>query len=132
MIPQDIATVESFYNLFNRGNLPPTIPYDELCEICLENMALSGNKYNITAQLFGILYSEVYRAHGDLDTPYRLGKDKNALAYTAIPITQVPKKVSPYVSITSENWDESIIGAIDIKDKGMDSPLEPVLTGYDK
>lgn len=132
MVPQDIATVEAFYNLFNRGNLPPTIPYEELCEICLENMKLSGNKYNITAQLFGILYSEVYRAYGDLDTPYRLGGNKDPLAYTPIPITQAPKKVSPYVSLTSENWDESVIGAIAIKDGGMDSPLEPILTGFDK
>lgn len=129
MIPQDISTVEAFYGLFNRANLPPTIPYDQMTDIYLENMALSGNKYNINAQLFGILYSEVYRAYSDTDKPYRLGNSDDTLAYTAIPITQVPKKVSPYVSITSENWDESIIGAVGIKDGGMDSPLEPVLTG---
>lgn len=129
MVPQDISTVEAFYNLFNRGNLPPTIPYDALPEIYLENMRLADNAYNINAQLFGILYSEVYRSNTDLDKPYRLGNSDDPLAYTAIPITQVPKKVSPYVSITSENWDEAVIGAIGIGDNGMDSPLEPVLTG---
>lgn len=51
------------------------------------------------------------------------------LAYVTIPITDVPKKVSPYVSITSQNWDESVVGAITVGDKGMDSPLEPVLMG---
>ena len=129
MVPQDISTVEQFYNLFNRGNLPPTIPYEELVNIYTENMRLSGNKYNITAQLFGILYSQIYRDASNPDLPYRLGGNKDSLAYVTMPITDVPKKVSPYVSITSQNWDESVVGAITVGDKGMDSPLEPVLMG---
>lgn len=129
MVPQDISTVEAFYNLFNRGNLPPTISYLDLPYIYTENMRLSGNKYKITTQLFGILYSQIYRDASDPDVPYRLGKSTDPLAYTTMPITDVPKKVSPYVSLTSQNWDESVVGAISIGDKGMDSPLEPVLTG---
>ena len=128
-VPQDISTVESFYNLFNRGNLPPSIPYDKLVNIYLDNMRLSDNKYNITAQLFGILYSEIYRAHDDLDKPFRLSGSKDMLAYQAIAITEAPKKVSPYVSLTSENWDNSVIGAIQLGEKGKDSPLEGILTG---
>lgn len=127
-VPQDISTVEAFYNLFNRGNLPPTIPYDKIVNIYLDNMRLSGNKYNITAQLFGLLYSEIYRTHGNLDKPFRLSDTTDMLAYQTIPITDVPKKISPYVSLTSENWDNSVIGAIQIKD-GKDSPLENILTG---
>lgn len=127
-VPQDISTVEAFYALFNRGNLPATIPYDKIVNIYLENMRLSGNKYNITAQLFGLLYSEVYRAHDDLDKPFRLSGSKDMLAYKAIPLADVPKKVSAYVSLTSENWDNSVIGAIQTKD-GKDSPLESILTG---
>ena len=127
-VPQDIATVEAFYGLFNRGNLPVTIPYDRIVNIYIENMRLSGNKYNITAQLFGLLYSEVYRAYDDLETPFRLSGNKDMLAYKAIPLADVPKKVSAYVSLTSENWDNSVIGAIQTKD-GKDSPLETILTG---
>lgn len=128
-VPQDISTVEVFYNLFNRGNLPASIPYDKLVNIYIDNMALSGNKYNITAQLFGILYSEIYRDANNLDRPFRLAGGKDMLAYQTMPITEVPKRVSPYVSLTSENWDNSVIGAIQMGENGKDSPLEGILTG---
>lgn len=128
-VPQDISTVEAFYNLFNRGNLTPSIPYDKMVNIYLDNMALSGNKYGITAQLFGILYSEVYRDANNLDRPFRLSGSDDMLAYQTMPITETPKRVSPYVSLTSENWDNSVIGAIQLGDKGKDSPLEGILTG---
>lgn len=127
MVEEDVETVEGFYKLLNRGNLPATIPYDELCNIYIENMRLSGNKYNITAQLFGLICSELYRSHKDINVPFRLAKENDMLAYQTISIVDAPKKVSPYVSLTSENWDNSVVGAIQVKD-AKDSPLEPILT----
>lgn len=127
-VPQNIETVEAFYGLFIRGNLPPTIPYDKLVNIYIQNMALSGNKYGINAQIFGLLYSEVYRAYDDIRTPYIQSGNKDPLAYKAITLADVPKMTSAYQSLTSENWDNSVVGAIQTKND-KDSPLEPILTG---
>ena len=42
----------------------------------------------------------------------------------------VPKYISPYTAITSENWDESVRAAVLMKDKedAPVSPLEKVVT----
>lgn len=127
MVPQNISTVEAFYNLFNRGNLPPSIPYDKIYNIYNRNMQLSGNKYGFTGQLFGLIFSEVYRSKKDINVPFRLSGTDDMQAYQTIPLTEVPKRISPYVSLTSENWDNSVVGAIQTKD-AKDSPLEDVLT----
>lgn len=127
-VPQNIETVEAYWSLFNRGNLPANIPYDKYVNVYEDNMALSGNKYNITAQLFGVVQSESFREFNNLDKQFRLSGSNDMLAYRAIPMADIPKKVSPYQSLTSENWDNSVIGAIQVKD-GKDSPLESILTG---
>ena len=38
--------------------------------------------------------------------------------YKPIPIKEVPKFISPYQAIVSENWDEGIVGAI-MNDKAL-------------
>lgn len=40
----------------------------------------------------------------------------------------VPKYISPFSSITSENWDDAVVNAI-INDKTVDSPMEKILMG---
>lgn len=125
-VPEDIENVEAFYNLFMRGNLPNTIPYDELQNIVYENMRLNGYSYGITMQLVGILISELYRSSKNIDIPFRLSKSTDMYDYTAIDIRQVPKHISPFVSLTSENWDESVVGAVMVKDI-KDSPMEKLL-----
>ena len=123
---EDIANVETFYNLFLRGNLPNIIPYNELQNILMDNMKLSGNKYNITPQLAGLLISEIYRDSKDIDVPFRQSSYKNMLDYQTIDIREAPKHVSPFVSSTSENWDDSICGAITTPNKHY-SPMEKLL-----
>ena len=46
--------------------------------------------------------------------------------YKMIPITQVPKYISPYTAITSENPDEAIAGALTTTGSNR-SPLEKVM-----
>ena len=55
---------------------------------------------------------------------------KNMLDYTLIDIRMVPKYISPYTAITSENWDESVRAAIlmKYKENAPESPLEKVVT----
>lgn len=126
---QDIVNVEDFYDLFLRGNLPATIPCNEIQNIFQENMKLSGNKYNISTQIIGLVISEIYRSVHDSKVPFRLSKTDDMLAYQTLAVTSVPKGISPFVSITSENWDEGVVGAINIGADGKYSPMEKVLTG---
>ena len=47
--------------------------------------------------------------------------------YKPIPIKEVPKFISPYQAIVSENWDEGIVGAI-MNDNNIASPMEKIMT----
>lgn len=126
-IPQSVVNCEKFINLLFRANLPENIPYDQLHEIFNKNAEINGMKYKVTNQLIGALISELCRDPKDLSKPFRLSKETDMTAYKMIPITQIPKYVSPYTSVTSENADEAIAGAIELKDKHTDSPLEKVV-----
>ena len=90
------------------------------------NAQINGVKYNLNYQMYGIPISEICRDPKDLSKPFRLSKETDSTAYKAIPITQIPKYVSPYTSITSENADEAIASAI-ISKNHTDSPLEKVM-----
>ena len=48
--------------------------------------------------------------------------------YKPISLTMIPKYVSPYASITSENWDQAVVNAV-ITKPGRRSPMEPILMG---
>lgn len=134
-IPQDIDNASIFFRLFAiTGNSPDTIPYDEAYKMYIESLEASGGgSYGISNQLFGILISETYRDPTDKSRPFRLSKakkDKEWDNYSVISIKDIPNYISPYVSLTSESFDDSIIYATMMKDKNIkSSPLERVLTG---
>lgn len=125
-IPKDVSNSERFINILFRANLPENIPYDELYELIPENAKINGFNYNVTNQLFGIPVSELCRDSKDLSKPFRNTKMENPTSYKAVPITSIPKYVSPYTSITSENADEAIANAITNK-SNTESPLEKVM-----
>ena len=70
------------------------------------------------------------RDKNDISKQFNETDMKNMLDYTLIDIRMVPKYISPYTAITSENWDESVRAAILMKDKenAPESPLEKVVT----
>lgn len=124
-VPQSINNVEEFYKLLITGKLPTTIRYDQFQNYFVESMGLNGNSYNISLQLFGIFVSEICR--NNKNEPFRYTKDmKDMTAYKTISIKELPKLVSPFVSITSENWDESLVAAMSIKNP-KNSPMEKLL-----
>ena len=132
-VPQDIANVEQFIRLFVlTGNIPKTIPYDKLHEYFLDSIKYNGGNYKVTAQLFGILLSETCRSKDDPAIPFRLSKEKikdhNMHAYETMRISQIPKFNGPFNSLTSENWDESLIGAM-MNPNSKGSPPEPIMMG---
>jgi hypothetical protein len=125
-IPKDIVNVEKFVTLLTGGNLPDNIPYNEIHEYVIKNASLNGFNYKVSAQIIGILISELYRDRKDLSKPFRLSGMKDMLDYKAISIKKVPKYTSPYTAITSENADEAIASAMTTKGTTK-SPLEKVM-----
>ena len=122
-VPQDLQNVEFFYSLFLGGNLPTTIPYEELYTYLTENIELAGESYGLTNQILGIVVSEMARDPNNLEKAFR---NSNAKHYTAINIKDIPKFISPYSAITSENWDDAIVSAIENKNT-RDIPMEKIL-----
>lgn len=126
-VPQDIVNVEDFYRLFViTGNIPNTIPYDKLQDYFIESMTLNGASYGISLQMFGILLSELCRSVKDESIPFRLAKEKDMTNYRPVSIKVIPKLISPYSAITSENWDEAVVNAI-INKGDKTSPMEKIL-----
>lgn len=126
-VPEMVANAEEFYNIFISGKLPTTIKYDEIQDYFLENIRLNGADYGISIQLFGMLIGEMCRDPKDRTKLFRHTKMDNMSAYQMINIREVPKYVSPFTSITSENWDESVVNSMLIKDAKY-SPLEKLFT----
>lgn len=127
-VPQDAQNIEEFFKLFLFGHLPTTINYGEMYEYFLENIKLNGGKYGtIPTQTFGIITSEMCVDINDLRKPFRLTKMENPTAYKCISIRDKPKYVSPFTSIISDNWDEAVMNAIEMKD-AKETPMEILLT----
>lgn len=132
-VPQIIDNAEMFFKLVVvTSKMPETIPYDDIWELFIENAELNGFKYGLHSQLFGIIVSELCRDPNDFKKPYRLtNKSANPIGYKTIPIRYLPKFTSPYVSLTSENFDEALRSSIlmsDMKEEDIPySPLEKVI-----
>lgn len=131
--PQDVSYVEEFMQIFVKtGKVPKNIPYDTLHEYYLENMALNGGDYGISAQEFGVLVSELCRDPSNESRPYRLSKHMNANKTNYIPISikELSKIVSPFTSIATENWDEAVVNAGLIEDNDVKyTPMERIMMG---
>ena len=119
--------------IVNGNKLPPTLPYDKIHEYFPECMELNGSSYGVNMQLFGIMVSESYRDPDDITKPYRLSKaiNKSMTDYVQVSIKTIPKFQSPYNSLVSENFDESLIASIIQSDLPEDeiptTPLEQVM-----
>ena len=127
-VPQNIANVEDFYRIFLTGKLPTTIPYDKLQDYFVESMSLNGSSYGMSLQMFGIVVSEMCRDPKDPARAFRHTKFRDQRSYRAISIKDLPKYISPNSSISSENWDLGVLGAI-MNPSNANSPLEKLLMG---
>lgn len=126
---EDVSNTENFFSLFLiTAKFPTTIRYDKLHEFFEMTAALNGFKFGVTTQMFGVIMSEICRSKTDDSVPFRLSKDTNMNNYSTISIKMVPKYVSPFASITSENWDDAVVNAI-LEKPGKKSPMEGILMG---
>ncbi len=129
--PQNIDYVNDFFRLFvMTGNIPKSIPYEDIYKYFIDSMAVNGFSYNLSMSLFGMIVSELCRDPKDINKPFRLSSaiDTDPCSYNSISIKTIPKLVSAFSSLTSENFDEAVVGAI-MNDKVSSSPMERVLMG---
>lgn len=132
-VPEALDNAELVFKILaiNGGKTPPTIAYDKMQDYFTESMELSGNSYNVNMQLFGILIREICRDPHDISKNYISSNPNNMNEYVQIPITMIPKFTSPFVALTSQNWDESLMASILLSDEDEDkiksSPLEKVV-----
>ncbi len=128
-VPQDVDNMEWLFRIFViNSRLPTTVRYDEMHEYFIENAALNGTKYKLSLQLFGILVSKIARDKKDPAKVFRLTDIKDMTDYAVMSCADMPKYMSPYASIVSQNWDDAVIASI-LSDKKETSPLMQVMTG---
>lgn len=134
-VPQLADNVELFYKIaVICSKIPKSVSYVDGWQIFLTNAELNGINYKLSAQLFGILWSEICRDPSDISKPFRLSKEidnKNYYGYKPISIKMSPKFVSPYTALISEGFDEGIMAADIMSTKPdkeiLDSPLEKIV-----
>lgn len=127
-VPQNNSNIEAFYKLFLYGKLPRTIPVDKLHEYFTDNIKLNGSDYGVNLQMFGFIFSEMCRDPNNLNIPFRNTKWTDPTNYNMISIMDLPKYISPSQSITSQNWENALVGAIN-NPTDVESPLEKILMG---
>ena len=128
-VPQNVVNMEQFFKLaVINSRIPSTVPYDKFHEYFIENAKLNGSSYSLSLQLFGILISKVVRDKKDISKPFRLAKSTNMHDYVTMSVADIPKYMSPYAAVTSQNWDEAVMAAVLSKEKDI-SPMQQIMMG---
>ena len=126
MLEQKVSNADILLGMFMTGKMPTTIDYSTIYKYFLDNIKLNGEDYKLNAQLFGILVAEMCRSKDDIRTLFRHTNMSNMTDYQYIHMKQIPKFISPFAALTSENIDESIVNATLTKDTKY-SPLEKIM-----
>ena len=126
-VPQDISNVEMFFKMMIiTAKIPTTIPYDKLWELFYESASLNGLNYGLNIQLICLLISRICRDPNDVSKMFCNTDMKDMRKYTEISIKAVPKYISPYQAITSENFDEAVRASVLMKDEVDSTPISPL------
>jgi hypothetical protein len=125
-IAEDAENIQRLYSALDTASLPNNIPYDQLQNYFIRNAQLTGNGYDVSLQLVGIVFGELCRSRKDISKPFRLEENADVNAYQWIAIKDVPRDTSPFGAIMSEEWDVAVISSI-MTDDSRDSPLEKIM-----
>ena len=126
-IAEDAANLDKFYAALQNGAIPNSIPYNELQDYFLDNIKLTGNDYNVSAQLIGVIFSELCRSSKDRSIPFRLSNSDNMNDYRMGSIKEIPRIISPFTAITSEVWDDALISLTTTENTSKESPMEKIM-----
>ena len=113
------------------AKVPTLISYEDVWKLFLENAEMTGINYGLNIQLYCMLTSIICRNPNDVSQPFRYTSMKDMHDYKPISIRSVPKYISPFTAITSENFDEGVRSSILLSKMPEEdipySPLEKVL-----
>jgi hypothetical protein len=133
-IPQDATNVELFINLLFRGNVPPTIPYDQVVKIWQKNLDLNNVKLGVTSTVLEIVVAEIYRNKRKPEETFAkvIGNNPKASLYDyrAANIREICARNSTFAAMTFEDIDSMITSSLNINkyDKQeSDSPIEKII-----
>ena len=129
---QNIDNAELMFKLIVfTAKVPNIVSYDDLWKLFLENADMNGFSYGLNIQLYCMLTSLLARNPKNIQEPFRYTNMKDMHDYKLISIRLVPKFISPFTAITSENFDEGLRAAIMMSDTPEEkipySPLEKLL-----
>ena len=126
-VPQDIGNVEMFFKMMIiTAKIPTTIPYDKLWELFYESANLNGLNYGLNIQLICLIISRICRDPEDMSKMFCQTDMKDMRKYSELSIKNVPKYISPYQAITSENFDEALRASVLLKDEVDSTPISPL------
>lgn len=133
-IIKDISNVSKFIDLLLAGGLPRTIAYEDILKIFLKNMEINGQTGNVSAVIYSVIISELYRWKQDTSVPFRkiIGAGKNDNQYDYIPSNarNVCANNSTYSALTFEDADTMVVYSVNRKrqnKKQNKSPLEKII-----
>lgn len=126
MLEQKVINADTLFGMFMTGKLPTTLDYSNIHNLFIDNIKLNGEDYKLNAQLFGILVAKMCRSKDDIKTLFRHTNITDMTDYKYISMKQIPKFISPFASMTSENIDDSIINSTLVKNAKY-SPLEKIM-----
>ena len=130
-IPQQVENIEEFVRLWVITGHIPTIDYRQIWEYFINNIKDNGNKYGLNNQVFGVFQAKLCRNPENYEEPFRISKAKKNGEwenYKPVSVKEVVDYASPYISMSSENFDDSVVAAT-MMTSNKYSPLEKVLTG---
>lgn len=133
-IPQDSSNVELFINLLFRGNIPPTIPYDQIIKIWLKNLDLNNVKLGVTSTIMEIIVTEIYRNKNKPEETFSkvIGNNPKTspYAYRTANIREICARNSTFAALTFEDVDAMLTSALNINKydrQESESPIEKII-----
>lgn len=132
--PQSSNDAMKFIEALHGGQIPESIPYDNLLDLYLST--INFNKINLksSAVVLELILSELCRDEKDLTKSFRLAiankTTYNPFAYQSINLTQIPSLNNTFSALAFQDFDNSIINGINRNLNGeedKESPIEKII-----
>lgn len=118
-----ITNVVDFMRVLSSGKLPNTIPVSDIWKLIVKNSNINNIRYPVNIGIIGMIARELTVDKDDEKTLFMTKKDRGEYGYRFISITDKPRTTSPFTAMISEDFNKSIIYAMN-NNRSKYSPLE--------
>ena len=122
-----------FMKLITSGKLPITIPYNDIINLVLNNFEINDFNPNVPSIIIEEIIMELNRDPDDLTKPFRYkASNPKQDMYKAkrVDIKSIPQVSTSFTAVTFENFDYSVVTAINKtmqNVKEVESPVEKTI-----